>query len=103
MLKIPTSGNTRLDLDFLDFNDCSNYVPSADFKLEGVVLTFTVMAEDRGTSYEVKVVPAPGGRVGGAGRKDKMGVNFAFQCQCRCYAKHFVCKHIGALCILHFN
>ena len=55
------------------------------------------------TEYEVTIVRAAGGRVGGRGRKDKLGVDFAFHCACKCWDLHKMCKHIGALCVQHFN
>lgn len=81
----------------------SHQPPSADYKLEGDLLTFTVKSEEGATSYVVTVEPAPGGRRGGKGRKDKLGVDFYFTCKCYSYAKNAICKHIGCVCIFHFN
>ena len=37
--------------------------------------------------YKVKIQRAPGGRVGGKGRKDKLNVDWSFQCTCDGYKK----------------
>ena len=53
--------------------------------------------------YKVKIQRAPGGRVDGKGRKDKLNVDWSFQCTCGGYKKSAMCKHIGALAIAQFN
>ena len=85
------------------------YCFSLPFKFEGESLVITAYAEKNEdktfgpTEYKVTIVRAAGGRVGGRGRKDKLGVDFSFQCACPCWELHKMCKHIGCLCILHFN
>ena len=56
-------------------------------------------------AYMVTVKPAKGkGESKGRSKQDKkLGVEFVFTCECRNFIKHKVCKHIGAVCIVHFN
>ena len=69
----------------------------------------TVPCENNGdksfgpTDYIVTVERALGGRIGGKGRKDKLGVDYFFECDCPSYTTHKVCKHIACVAIVHFN
>ena len=55
------------------------------------------------TKYIVSFQYAPGGRLGGKGRKDKLGCDVFFSCECKCYEAHSMCKHIGAICVVHLS
>ena len=82
---------------------------SVPFTFHGDSLVITVVSDTKSdksfgtTEYKVTIVAAPGGRINGKGRKDKLGVDFAFQCSCISYKKHNMCKHIACICTVHFN
>ena len=82
---------------------------SLSFKMVGDDLIVDVPSQDNcdknfgSIEYKVKIQRAPGGRVGGKGRKDKLNVDWSFQCTCDGYKKSAMCKHIGALAIAQFN
>ena len=82
---------------------------SVPFTFDGETLVITVVSDTQSdkafgaTQYDVTIVRAPGGRINGKGRKDKLGVDFAFHCSCISYKDHKMCKHIACLCIVHFN
>ena len=79
------------------------------FKIVGQDLVVDVPSEENSDKkfgaidYKVKVANAPGGRLGGKGRKDKLGVDWWFECTCGSYENSAMCKHIGALVISQFN
>ena len=79
------------------------------YKFEGDTLVMTVPSQLNddssfgSTHYSVSVDRARGGRISGKGRKDKLGVDFFFQCSCVSYNIHKVCKHIGCIAIVHFT
>ena len=93
---------------FFYFLKCCSF--SLSFKIVGQHLVVDVPSEvnsDKKFSaidYKVKVAKAPGGRLGGGkGRKDKLGVDWWFECTCGSYENSAMCKHIGALVISQFN
>ena len=83
------------------------YYFSPDFNIVNGALVFIVRPENvsggNGGSYTVSVLPAPGGRRAVKGRKDPLGLDFFFTCTLLSYTKNSVCKHIGAVCIVHFS
>ena len=88
---------------------CKYFSFSPKFSFDAHLLKVTVDSETNDdpqfgpTSYIVTFKHAPGGRLGGKGRKDKLGCDVFCTCSCKSYEIHGMCKHIGAICVVHLS
>ena len=82
---------------------------SPKFSFDAHIMRITVKSESNDdpqfgpTQYIVTFQHAPGGRLAGKGRKDKIGCDVFFSCECGSYKIHSMCKHIGAICVVHLS